>query len=69
MHAPSFEGFACKQIALIRLHPIYGPGFTALELNLDTDNGKRVAQQLFIDIGRFWAGQAVEYLALYRRNW
>lgn len=43
--------------------------YTTLDSNLDTDEGKWVCQQLFIDMGRFWAGEGVEYLALYSRDW
>lgn len=43
--------------------------FTTLPLDLDTDQGKKVCQQVFMDMGRYWAGDPVDYLALYVRDW
>lgn len=45
------------------------PKFTSLPLTLDTDQGKRVCQQIFMDLLSVWRGGKVDYLALYIRDW
>lgn len=37
-----------------------------LPLDVQTDRGKRACQQILMDLGRFWQGQPVEYLSVYR---
>lgn len=43
--------------------------FTTLALDLDTEEGRKVCQQVFLDMARFWTGDPVQYLAIYIRDW
>lgn len=61
----------CQNVAILTIpyKPLPSPVHTTLPLDLDTDAGKRVCQQILWDMGRFWLGQSVEYLAFYERDW
>lgn len=45
--------------------------YITIDPNPDTDTnvGKKVCQQIMMDLARFWIGEGVEYLALYVREW
>lgn len=43
--------------------------YATLRLDPNTDKGKRVFQQIMVDLGNFWLGKPVDYLALYKRDW
>lgn len=45
------------------------PSYITLPLDITTEDGQKICQQVMIDLGYFWVGQSVEYLALYTRDW
>lgn len=58
-----------ENLAAIIIPPGANPRqLTTLDLSVETDAGKRVCQQIMIDLGNFWLGKPVDYLALYTRN-
>lgn len=55
--------------AAIRIRYDDPPTFTTIKLDLETDDGKRVCQQVMLDMGYFWLDEPIDYLAFYTRDW
>lgn len=56
-------------LAMVRISLLQRPSFITLKMDIQTDEGRRICQQIITDLGYFWIGQPVEYLALYTRDW
>lgn len=63
------KGFTESNAAILPPPTSTANRITTLELDLITEEGKKVCQQVLLDIGRYWKGEPVEYLALYCRYW
>lgn len=63
-HAPSPQN-----LATIIISSSDHSEFTTIELDMQTAEGRRVCQQVLIDMAAFWLGETVEYLTLYVRDW
>lgn len=69
-HRHSFFEPRYHNLALLEIPHIDPRNFiTTIDLDPDTDIGKRVCQQLMLDLGRFWLGVPVQYFVLYQRDW
>lgn len=62
-------GFPELHVAVIPIPSSNSPQSTTLKIDIFTEEGKRVCQQVLLDMGRHWIGETVEYLALYVRDW